>query len=86
MQQSTGEKRFKVGRYGAGTLWRLTNRAGTFITFNGLSIAKRVHPGKTWASLEPGWKITLVGSRELLVQFNEGDGVIVSIHGGAQSK
>jgi hypothetical protein len=48
------DRRFQVGQYGAGILWCLKTREGTFIVFNGLRIAKREALGKTWVSLERG--------------------------------
>jgi hypothetical protein len=76
------EKTFKLGRYGAGTLWCLKCSGETFIAFNSIRIAKRVKGEEIWAPLMPGWKVTPVGNAEIQVQYNNGDGVIISLRGG----
>jgi hypothetical protein len=75
---------YKMGRYGAGTLWCLRNSGGVFITFNNVRIARRAKDGKAWASLEPGWKVTSVGSSEVHVRCNDCDGVILPFRGGVR--
>ena len=41
---------FKLGNYGTGTLWYLSNRGGAFVHFNRLQIAKLEPDGTTWKS------------------------------------
>ena len=41
MQQPEGGKRYRLGNYGAGTLWCLSNRTNLFILFNTTPIATR---------------------------------------------
>jgi hypothetical protein len=74
---------YKLGNYGAGTLWYLRNRNGTFIQFNRLHIAK-LEPDGTWEPLAPGWKVTSAGVDVLQVQHLDGDGVIVALHRGGR--
>jgi hypothetical protein len=71
-----------MGSYSGGILWCLRNSNGTFITFNNVRIARREHDGKTWMVLQPGWKITKVGSAEVHIQFNDSEGVVVAFRGG----
>jgi hypothetical protein len=52
---------FKMGFFGAGALWCLRQPEGTYITFNNVRIARRVEDG-TWMVLQPGWKVTPVGT------------------------
>jgi hypothetical protein len=82
VQQSANEKRSKVGRYGAGILWFLTGREGTFITFNDVRIAKRTPDKKSWVALGKAGRSLPSGEANFRIQHNGSEGVIVSIYGG----
>jgi hypothetical protein len=77
-----GQSAFKMGSYGGGILWCLRNSLGTFITFNNVRIARREYDGKTWTVLQPGGKITKVGSAEVRIQLNDSESVVVPFRGG----
>jgi hypothetical protein len=79
-------KRLKIGRYGAGYLSVLRNRAGDFILFNSVKIAKLSDETATWLTLAPGWKVTDEGESAVRVQLNNSDGVVVSLTGAAKSR
>jgi hypothetical protein len=79
-------KPYKIGSYGAGTLSCISNQNGQFVLFNDSPIAKRL-PSRgrgvpTWTSLDRAWKVTSAGDREIRVQHNDSEGVIVSLGGG----
>jgi hypothetical protein len=80
------EKRYRLGNYGAGTLWCLSNKSGLSILFNNIPIATRGRPRRgevfPWISLEPAWKVSAIGGTEIWVQHNDGEGVVVSLTGG----
>jgi hypothetical protein len=76
---------FKMGSYGAGALWCLKERDGTFVTFNSVRIARQADDG-TWTALAPGWKVTKAGSIEVHVQHNEGDGVVLPYRWGRSKR
>jgi hypothetical protein len=91
MSGTLAEKRYRIGKYGSGTLWFERSKRGQFILFNSLKIAVKLaglgNPGAplggTWISLEPEWKVTApFGLTELWVQHHESEGVIVPIRGG----
>jgi hypothetical protein len=88
MVSSGNGRRFRIGTYGAGTLWCATGPDGVFILFNEKRIARRGQPitarSGTWVSLELGWRITPFGGTEVLVQHKQSDGVVVSLRGGKQ--
>jgi hypothetical protein len=73
------KKHFKIGRYGAGTLRFLSNRAGQFILFNSVTIARHSEKTGTWRTLAPGWKVTSEGGSAIRVQLHNSEGVIVSL-------
>jgi hypothetical protein len=75
---------FKMGFYGAGVLWCLREREGTFITFNNVRIARRDEDG-TWWALQPDWKVTPVDPFHVLIQLKESDGVVLPYRGGGRT-
>jgi hypothetical protein len=83
MKGPLSAKRFKVGKYGAGTLWHERDgKGGAAILFGTMKIAER-HKGGPWISVEPAWNVTTPDrDTELWVQHNGGEGVFVSLHGG----
>jgi hypothetical protein len=88
--RSDEERRYRLGSYGAGTLWCCSNRYSLSILFNDTPIATRER-GRTgnsqaqcWISLDPSWKVTRTEGSELWVQHNDGEGVFVSLQGGTR--
>jgi hypothetical protein len=79
-------KRLKIGRYGAGNLTVLRNRAGDLILFNSVKIAKLSEETGDWLSLAPGWKVTSDDGSAVRVQLNDSEGVVVSLTGSAKSR
>jgi hypothetical protein len=58
------------------TLTILNDGKDTFVVADGVTIAKRVHPGTVhagiWISLEPGWTVSFnKDPSELLVKFED---------------
>jgi hypothetical protein len=47
MARRPEDKRYPIGKYGAGTLWFERNGWGQFILFDAVRIAKLGHPGKS---------------------------------------
>jgi hypothetical protein len=85
MSKPAGEKRYRIGRYGAGSLWCLSTPSDLFILFNNMMIAKRSRSkAADWLSLHSAWKVSAAGHSELCVQYNGGEGVFVSLSGGNQ--
>jgi hypothetical protein len=62
---------YKLGNYGAGTLWYLRNRSGTFVQFNRLNIAKlepgrkRLEGSRAWVDGHRDWEPRITGSTRL---------------------
>jgi hypothetical protein len=71
-----------IGRYGVGTLWCVREVDAFFIQFNAKKIARRSLKGGDWAALEDGWKVTSCGIGQIRVQFNNSEGMIVSLNSG----
>ena len=69
---------YKLGNYGTGALWYLSNRGGAFVHFNRLQIAKLEPDGTTWKSLAPGWNVTTTETHELRVHHGYSGAIIVS--------
>jgi hypothetical protein len=88
MQQPHGGKRHRLGNYGAGTLWCLSNRTNLSILFNTTPIATRGRArrpqARVWISLDLSWKVTPLEGSEIWVQHNDGEGVFVSLTGGTR--
>jgi hypothetical protein len=87
MSRQLTDKRYPIGKYGAGTLWFERDGMGRFILFDAVRIAEFGQPGTpqegTWVSLEPGWKVTApFGLTEILVQHKDNEGVVIPIRGG----
>ena len=81
----TRSKRYRIGSYGTGALWCVSDYFSLSLFFNALLIAKRsrIKGGDNmWVSQSPEWVVTTTGSSEILVQHNEGEGVFVSLRGG----
>jgi hypothetical protein len=72
---------FKMGFFGAGALWCLREPEGTYITFNNVRIARREEDG-TWMVLQPGWKVTPVGTVAVRIQQNDDKSAIMPFRGG----
>jgi hypothetical protein len=85
MDTSMAHSAFKMGFYGAGALWCLKRREGTFITFNNVRIARQ-EEDKTWTALEPGWSVANAGTIEVHVQLNGGDGVVLPYRWGRSKR
>jgi hypothetical protein len=87
MARRPEDKRYPIGKYGAGTLWFERKGTGQFILFDAVRIAMFGLPGTpeegTWISLEPAWKVTApFGITEILVQHKGNEGVVIPIQGG----
>jgi hypothetical protein len=82
VRQPDRERRHRLGSYGTGTLWCLKSRDGLFMLFNDKRIAKRGHPRtRAWLPLDVSWIVTSIDGREVLVQQNDDEGVVVSLSG-----
>jgi hypothetical protein len=86
LQHNGAEKRYRLGSYGSGTLWCLSNPTNLSILFNAIPIARRGRArrpeARVWISLDPSWKVTTLEGSEIWVQHNDGEGVFVSLVGG----
>jgi hypothetical protein len=72
---------FKMGVYGGGALWCLKEREGTYITFNGLRIARREENGSSWP-LQKGWKVDAIGPATVHVRYEDDAGAVLPFRGG----
>jgi hypothetical protein len=82
MARRPQDKRYPIGKYGAGTLWLERNGWGQFILFDAVRIAHLGQEG-TWVSLERGWKVTApFGITEILMPHKDNEGVVIPVRGG----
>jgi hypothetical protein len=76
-------KRHRIGSYGAGALWCVSDKKKVIILFKDTPIAQRSRKRtQAWVALDPAWKVTTIKDAEFWVERRGGDGVFVSLSGG----
>jgi hypothetical protein len=76
--------RYRIGSYGAGTLWCIRRQGTLLLVFNDTPIARRAKNAtaeKSWMALDSSWSVKSLGCAEVSIQHNGGEGVIVSLQG-----